>query len=281
VALSKATDFFNFGRKLMSIQENKKTIVISGGASGIGLAAVRKFIKEDFNVCILDYNQDTLSQLSNELDEFNDSVLIKICDITQSEKVSIAMDECIDKFGSINAVLPAAGIVKDGYFIKVDRESGKVKSHMTQSQFSDILNVNLTGTFNTIQQAAIRMIDNKCEGILYLVSSINQVGQLGQLNYTSTKHALALWPKLLVGEFHKQNIDFIRVVSIAPGYVNTPILNNIKPEIKQKLVDDIALGRLIETDEIISTIWHIWQNKAINATNIEISGGHIQSWVCK
>jgi len=258
-----------------------QTIVISGGASGIGLAAVKKFIKEGFNVCVLDSNENALTKLSRELIEYRNQLLIKSCDITHSENVSTAMDECIKKFGSINAVLPAAGIVKDNYFIKVDRVTGKVKNHMTQSQFTDVINVNLTGTFNTIQQAAIRMIDNKCKGILYLISSINQVGQIGQLNYCSTKHALALWPKILVGEFHKQNVNFIRVVSIAPGYVNTPILNNLKPEFKQKIVDDIALGRLIQTEEIISTIWHIWQNEAINATNIEISGGHIQAGICK
>lgn len=264
----------------MSIKTNQ-TIIISGGASGIGLAAVKKFIKEGFNVCVLDHNEESLHELSKELSQFDDRLLCKVCDITNSDKVSLAMDECLDRFGSINAVLPAAGIVRDGYFIKVDRNTGKVKSHMTESQFKDVVDVNLVGTFNTIQQAAIRMIDNQCSGVLYLISSINQTGQLGQLNYCSTKHALALWPKILVGEFHKQNIENIRVVSISPGYVNTPILNNLKPEIKQKIINDIALGRLIHTEEIISTIWHIWENKAINATNIEISGGQIQSGVCK
>ncbi len=265
----------------MKSNTKKKTIVISGGASGIGLAAVKKYIKENFNVYVLDHNQEALDKLKLELIDFKKSIILRECDITNSQMVSLAMDDCMDQFGCINAVLPAAGIVKDGYFIKVDKHSGKVKSHMTQSQFSEVVDVNLTGTFNTIQQAAIRMIDNKCEGILYLVSSINQVGQIGQLNYTSTKHALALWPKLLVGEFHKQNVDFIRVVSIAPGYVNTPILKNIKPEIKQKLTDNIAIGRLIDTQEIVATLWHIWENKAINATNIEISGGHIQTGICK
>ena len=265
----------------MNLKNSKNTIVISGGASGIGLAAVKKFLIEGFNVCVLDHNQKALDQLSQELDNYKTNLFVNVCDITDSEKVALAMDECLDRFGSINAVLPAAGIVKDHYFIKTDRNTGKVISHMSQAQFSDVINVNLTGTFNTIQQAAIRMINNKCEGVIYLISSINQVGQLGQLNYCSTKHALALWPKILVGEFHKQKIDYIRVVSIAPGYVDTPILNNIKPEIKQKIVDNIALGRLVQTDEIISTIWHIWQNKAINATNIEISGGHIQTGICK
>ena len=90
-----------------------------------------------------------------------------------------------------------------------------------------------------------------------------------------------MWPKLLVGEFHKQNIDLIRVVGIAPGYVDTPILKDLKPIVRQSIINDIAIGRLIQTDEIVSTIWHIWQNKAINATTIEISGGTVQRGVCK
>ena len=259
----------------------KNTIVISGGASGIGLAAVEKFLTKDFNVFVLDNNQVLLEELESSQIAYIDSLKTKHCDITNSQDVSNAMDECIRAFGSINAVLPAAGIVSDSLFIKVDRETNKVKSCMSEEQFRKVVDVNLTGTFNTIQQAAIRMINNNSEGVIYLVSSINHTGQLGQLNYCSTKHALAQWPKILVGEFHKQNINNIRVVSISPGYVETPILDKIRPEIKQAIIDDIAAKRLITREEIVETLWFIWKNKAINATNIEVSGGQIQRGVCK
>ena len=105
------------------IKNSKNTIVISGGASGIGLAAVKKFLIEGFNVCVLDHNQKALDQLSQELDNYKTNLFVNVCDITDSEKVALAMDECLDRFGSINAVLPAAGIVKDHYFIKTDRNS--------------------------------------------------------------------------------------------------------------------------------------------------------------
>ena len=270
-----------YGKETMNKDPLNKTIVISGGASGIGLAAVKKFLHQDFNVCVLDHNQTALDELQKQLIKDKNRLLFIACDITQSELVSKALDQCVEKFKCINAVLPAAGIVQDGYFIKIDRASRKVKSQMSQKQFAAVLDVNLTGTFNTIQQAAMRMIDNQWPGVLYLVSSINQSGQLGQLNYSSSKHALSMWPKLLVGEFHKQDVGFIRVVGIAPGYVNTPILNDLKPVVKQSLIDDIAIGRFINGKEIVSTLWHIWENKAINATTIEVSGGHIQKGVCK
>ena len=257
------------------------SIIISGGASGIGFTTAEKFASMGFNITLLDFDAEALSQASKKIAKISDGVLALQCDVTQEQAVSDAMDQSIERFGQINAVLPSAGIIRDGFFVKVDRDSGKVKQRMSHEQFADVVKVNLNGTFNTLQQAAVRMIENRWAGLLYVVSSINQMGQLGQLNYCSTKHALALWPKILVGEFHQQGIDNIRVVGISPGYVNTPILQAIKPQIQQAIVKDIALGRFLETDEITATLWHIWENQAINATTIEVSGGIVQKGVCK
>ena len=121
----------------------KNTIVISGGASGIGLAAVKKFLTKGFNVFVLDNNQVLLEELESSQIAYIDSLKTKHCDITNSQDVSNAMDECIRTFGSINAVLPAAGIVSDSLFIKVDRETNKVKSCMSEEQFRKVVDVNL------------------------------------------------------------------------------------------------------------------------------------------
>lgn len=257
------------------------TIIITGGASGIGFATAKIFAQKDFNVSLLDLNSDALTKAKNELLEISNSIQIVPCDITNESQVSDAMDACIDRFGQINAVLPSAGIIQDSYFIKTDRQTGRVKQSMSMSQFNSVISVNLAGTFNTLQQAAVRMVNNGWKGVLYVVSSINQGGQLGQLNYVSTKHALALWPKLLVGEFIQQGIKDIRVVGISPGYVDTSILQAIKPEIQSAIIKDIGIGRFLKTDEITATLWHIWTNKAINATTIEVSGGVVQRGMCK
>jgi len=257
------------------------TIIITGGASGIGFAAAKTFAQKGFNVSLLDLNTDALIKAKDELTETSELIQILPCDITNETQVSDAMDACIERFGQINAVLPSAGIIQDGYFIKTDQQTGKVKKAMSMTQFNSVINVNLTGTFNTLQQAAVRMVNNDWKGVLYVVSSINQGGQLGQLNYVSTKHALALWPKLLVGEFIQQGINGIRVVGISPGYVDTPILQAIKPEIQSSIIKDIGIGRFLKTDEITATLWHIWENKAINATTIEVSGGVVQRGMCK
>ena len=257
------------------------TIVITGAASGIGLAAAEMFLGKGFNTCLVDRDENSLRLLQEKLQPFANQTQFEYCDITQYDQVGEVMDRCCERFGQINGVLPSAGIIRDSFFIKTDRANGKVKQAMSFEQFNDVVQVNLNGTFNTLQQAAIRMVDNRWPGVLYVVSSINQMGQLGQLNYCSTKHALALWPKILVGEFHQQGIDFIRVVGISPGYVETPILQAIKPEIQEKIIADIALGRFLKADEITAMLWHIWENGAINATTIEVSGGIVQRGVCK
>jgi 3-oxoacyl-[acyl-carrier protein] reductase len=113
------------------------------------------------------------------------------------------------------------------------------------------------------------------------MSSINKSGELGQLNYASTKAAVALWPKILAGEFHARGIKNIRVAAIAPGYVETPLLTSIKPEILQKIVDEIPVGRLVKTGEIVATVKFIIENEAVHGTTLEISGGIIGKGLAK
>ncbi len=191
------------------------------------------------------------------------------------------MDFAKQQFGKINVVLACAGIIRDSFLVSPDKETGKVKKFMTIDQWSQVINVNLTGVFLTLREAVISMVDNNWEGVLIPISSINKAGELGQLNYASTKASIALWPKILAVEFHAKGIKNIRIAAIAPGYVETPILTAIKPEILQSIVSEIPLGRLIQTDEIIQTIKFIVQNNAVHGTTIEVSGGIIAKGLAK
>jgi len=125
------------------------------------------------------------------------------------------------------------------------------------------------------------MTNYRFPGVLIPISSINKSGELGQLNYASTKAAIALWPKILAGEFHARGITHIRVAAIAPGYVETPMLLSINPEILEKIVADIPLGRLVKTDEIMSTVRFIIENEAVHGTTLEVSGGIIGKGLSK
>jgi len=226
-----------------------------------------------------DMNEAALKLVADSIS--SDLVAYKKLDVTNEADVKEFMDFAKQQFGKINVVLACAGIIRDSFLVSPDKETGKVKKFMTIDQWSQVINVNLTGVFLTLREAVISMVDNNWEGVLIPISSINKAGESGQLNYASTKASIALWPKILAGEFHAKGIKNIRIAAIAPGYVETPILTAIKPEILQSIVREIPLGRLIQKDEIIQTIKFIVQNNAVHGTTIEVSGGIIAKGLAK
>jgi 3-oxoacyl-[acyl-carrier protein] reductase len=165
------------------------------------------------------------------------------------------------------------GIIRDGVMINTDRETGKVKRVMETDQFRAVVEVNLVGSFITLREAARRMVDNNWRGVLFTISSVNKVGQVGQINYSSTKAAVAIWPRILAGEFQMKGIKGIRVVSVAPGYVGTPMVRGMNQDALNEILKDVHIGRLIEPEEIARAIAMVVENEAFDGTCLEITGG--------
>lgn len=263
------------------MQINNSVAVITGAASGIGEAAAKALAAMGAKVVMADMDVVKLQGVVTAIEAEGNSVACKVCDVTDENSVRELMQFAIDRFGSLNIVLACAGIIRDSFLITPDRETGKVKKFMSTGQWKQVIDVNLTGVFITLREAAIQMTNHRFPGVLIPISSINKSGELGQLNYASTKAAIALWPKILAGEFHARGITNIRVAAIAPGYVETPMLTSINPEILGKIVADIPLGRLVKTDEIMSTVRFIVENEAVHGTTLEVSGGIIGKGLAK
>ena len=256
-------------------------VVITGAASGIGEAAAIGLSALGAKIVLCDLNDEKLKFICERIEAGNGQACYKAANVTSETEVQAVMDFAIAQFGCINVVLACAGIIKDAFFVHPDKETGMVKKFMTTEQFQSVINVNLTGVFITLREAAIRMINNKWTGVLIPVSSINKAGELGQLNYASSKAAIALWPKILAGEFHARQVKNIRIAAIAPGYVATPMLTSIKTEILDGIISGIPIGRLVDTEEITTTIRFIIENEAIHGTTIEVSGGIIAKGLAK
>ena len=263
------------------MQLKNSVIVITGAASGIGEAAAIALAAAGANLVLGDMNKEGLEAVTQKIIASGGKAAAIVLNVTDEDSVQAFMDFAIAQFGSINVVLACAGIIRDSFLVTPDRETGKVKKFMTTDQFKQVIDVNMTGVFITLREAVIRMVDNKWEGVLIPMSSINKSGELGQLNYASTKASVALWPKILAGEFHARGIKNIRIAAIAPGYVETPILSSIKPEVLQGIINEIPLGRLVKTDEIIATIKFIVENNAIHGTTLEVSGGIVGKGLAK
>ncbi len=263
------------------MQVKESVIVITGAASGIGAAAAVALAAAGAKVVLGDRSEEKLETVRQNIKDAGGNVVAKAVNVTEEQSVQSLMDFAVAQFDCINVVLACAGIIRDSFLVTPDRESGKVKKFMTTEQWQQVIDVNMTGVFLTLREAAIRMVDNKWEGVLIPVSSINKAGELGQLNYASTKAAVALWPKILAGEFHARGIKNIRVAAIAPGYVETALLTAIRPEILQGIIHEIPLGRLVKTDEIVATVKFIIENGAVHGTTLEVSGGIIGKGLAK
>ena len=263
------------------MQVKNSVIVITGAASGIGEATAIALAAAGAKVVLGDMNEEKLHAVKQHILDNGGQAAATVLNVTDESSVQSFMDFAITQFGCINVVLACAGIIRDSFLITPDRETGKVKKFMTTEQWKQVIDVNMTGVFLTLREAAIRMVDHGWEGVLIPISSINKSGELGQLNYASTKASVALWPKILAGEFHARGIKHIRIAAIAPGYVETPILLAIKPEILQSIINEIPVGRLVSTDEIVSTVRFIMENDAVHGTTLEISGGIIVKGLAK
>ena len=189
--------------------------VITGGASGIGLALSKYWLENGGKVVIGDVVESALKQAAEEL---KGDVATVLCNVTKEEDCARLADTAIEKFGQINLVAPFAGIIKDGLMVSPDRETGKVTRKMSLENFAAVININLTGVFLTVRECAERMINHNCKGLICLVSSTGSLGTAGQINYSSTKAAMSVMPKVITAEFFRRGLaDKIRCVAVAPG----------------------------------------------------------------
>ncbi|MFW5694950.1 MAG: SDR family NAD(P)-dependent oxidoreductase [Alkalispirochaeta sp.] len=263
----------------MNIQN--QVVVVTGGASGIGEAVARYMAARGAKIVIGDMNQEGIDRVVADIAAAGGEAAGTLVNVTSDDEVSALMDFAVDRFQAINIVVPCAGIIRDGLFISPDKETGKVKKFMSTEDFRLVVDVNLTGTFITLREAATRMIDAGWGGVLFTISSVQKAGAVGQLNYSSTKAAVALWPKILVGEFAMRNITNIRVNSIAPGFVGTPMVRGMNQNALDKILAAVHVNRLIEPEEIAQAIGMVVENDAIDATTIEVTGGVISGLVAK
>jgi 3-oxoacyl-[acyl-carrier protein] reductase len=232
--------------------------VITGGGNGIGEAVAKYLVKQGAKVALVDMAQKNLDRVVKEIKEMGGEAIGIQANVSSEAETAKFVQATIAAFGKINITVCCAGIIRDGTMLSLDKETGKV---------------NRTGTFLTVRDTAEAMVNGGWPGLLVVISSVNKVGQVGQLNYSSAKVADALLPKIVIGEFQMRGIKNIRCVGIAPGYTATPMLTGMNQDALKSLLSDVHLGRLIEPEEIARMIGHCVENEALNATTIEITGG--------
>lgn len=248
--------------------------VITGGASGIGLALARYWTEQGGKVVLADLAQEALETAAADIRALGGEVATAVVNVTQEADCERLADTAIQRFGAINLVAPFAGIIADGLLLATDRDTGKVKGKMPLEQFQKVVDINLTGVFLTVRECAARMVDHGCRGLICLVSSTGSLGTAGQINYSATKAAMSVMPKVITAEFFRRGLaDRIRCVAVAPGYVGTAMVKGMNQKALDAILGNVPIGRLVEPEEVAALVGHLYSNEALAGEVFFIHGG--------
>eukprot|EP00429_Kryptoperidinium_foliaceum_P068693 CAMPEP_0176066184 /NCGR_PEP_ID=MMETSP0120_2-20121206/33027_1 /TAXON_ID=160619 /ORGANISM="Kryptoperidinium foliaceum, Strain CCMP 1326" /LENGTH=258 /DNA_ID=CAMNT_0017399787 /DNA_START=57 /DNA_END=833 /DNA_ORIENTATION=+ len=245
-----------------------KTYFITGGASGLGLATARLLISQGANVAIGDKNVDDGRRLAEELGA---RCLFVELDVTQKASCRSAIAAAVDKFKSLSGVINCAGM--GSAFMTIDK---KLEPH--DAAFWDfVTKINLYGTFYCASEGASAMAKLPAgpdgeRGVIVNVASVAAFeGQRGQLAYSASKGAVVGMTLPMARDLAKHGI---RVMCIAPGIVDTPMLQAMAPNVKEGLLRSVAgPKRFGRPDEFAQLVASIIDNGYLNGETIRIDAG--------
>jgi 3-oxoacyl-[acyl-carrier protein] reductase len=248
--------------------------VITGGGGGIGLALAEYWVANGGKVVLGDVSADLLEGASQKIKLLGGEAVTVAGNVTREEDCAKLADAAIASYGKINLVAPFAGIIKDGLMLATDRDTGKVKGKMSLENFQKVIDINLTGVFLTVRECAERMINHHCRGLICLISSTGSLGTAGQINYSASKAAMSVMPKVITAEFFRRGISGqVRCVAIAPGYVGTPMVKGMNQKALDTILEQVPIGRLVEPEEVASLVGELYRNEALAGDVYFIHGG--------
>lgn len=248
------------------MQINNKTFLVSGGASGLGETTARYLIDKGANVIIADLNAEAGEKLASA---FSHNAVFARCDVTSADDVQHAIDSGVDKFGGLHGSVNCAGIVV------VQKLLGREGIPADLDKFAKGVQINLIGTFNVARLVAAQLVKQanieEDKGVIVNVASIAAFdGQIGQASYSSSKAGVVGLTLPLSRELARHGI---RVMTVAPGIFNTPMMAGIPDDARDSLEASVPYPkRLGDPQEFASLVGHIIENAYLNAEVIRLDG---------
>ena len=245
-------------------------IVVTGGASGMGRAFSLKLASTGANVAACDMNQEGLDSLVTEAEGLPGTIRGYKANVANEAEVISFFDQAWADFGSLNGLVNNAGIFRDGLLVKKDRETGQVKK-MSLKNWQMVIDVDLTGPFLCTREFAERHIaTGQKQGVIVNISSIARYGNQGQSNYSAAKAGLVADTVTWGKELARYGI---RTGAIAPGFVDTPILQGMRPDVLEGMLKAVPLRRVGSADEIFAGVRFIIECDYFTGRGIDIDGG--------
>lgn len=239
--------------------------VVTGGASGLGLATVRRLVKSGSYVTIVDLPASNGAAVAAELGEAAQFVA---ADVTDAEQFDAALDAA-SRRGGLRGLVHCAGAGRRMRILDSDGNPGSL------ADFEWVIKLNLRGSFNALRLGAARMarqdeIDGERGAIVLTASVAAFEGQIGQINYSASKAGVVGMTLPAARDLATKRV---RVCTIAPGIIDTPLLARLGPDVRTALENTVPNPpRLGRTDEFAQLACHILENGYLNGETIRLDG---------
>ena len=212
-----------------------KTVIVTGGASGIGRAVAQELLWDGANVAVCD-----CSTQEPAFETGAGRCLYVSADVTDPESISDMVEKVKSMLGTIYGLVNNAGITKDNLIMR-----------MSEADFDRVIEVNLKGAFNTIHAAARQMIRQKSGKIVNIASVSGVLGNAGQANYAAAKAGIIGLTKTIAREFAGRNIQ---VNAVAPGFIETDMTEKLSDTIREQATQQIPMKKFGHPEDVAEAV---------------------------
>ncbi len=237
-----------------------KTVIVTGGAKGIGKAIALKFASEGANI-VLNYRSTSPEGVKNEIEAMGVKCLSVQADVSKTEEAQKLADAAIAEFGGIDVLINNAGITRDTLLMR-----------MSEEDFDAVIETNLKGCFNMIKAVNKTMMKKRSGAIINMSSVIGLAGNVGQVNYAASKAGVLGITYSVAKELASRNIT---CNAIAPGMIATDMTDVLSDKVKEQILEGIPLKRFGQPEEIAETALFLAKSKYITGQVITVDGGMV------
>jgi len=239
-----------------------RKVLVTGATRGIGKAIAKRFLEEGaILIGIFAGNTQASLDFSDEQKQFAGRFELFRCNVADEGDVLTLFKEIDEKYQSLDILINNAGIRKDSML-----------AMMSYSQWQEVLNTNLTGTYLMAKQAVLMMMRNKYGRIINITSPVAHLGFPGQANYAASKAGQIALTKTLAKEVAKKNIT---VNCVSPGFISTDFIKDLPPDLLAEYKKMVPMRRFGTPEEVADAVLFLAGNSAsyISGTVLEIAGG--------
>lgn len=239
------------------------TAFITGSARGIGAAIALRLASDGYDIALNDISEEMFenNDIVEKIKGLGVAAEVFICDVSDHSQVQQTVKDIKERFGTIDVLVNNAGITRDG-----------LMARMSEEQFDSVIAVNQKSVFNMCKFVGNVMMRQKSGRIINLSSVAGVYGNPGQINYSASKAAIIGMTKTVAKELGSRGIT---CNAVAPGFIKTPMTDKLTDAQKQAMINQIAMKRYGEVEEIAGVVSFLASKDASYVTGqvIEISGG--------